>query len=87
MSRIAPRLAEEPGRVLRLQAFRGAHPEIISRYTLRGLLDKPNTLTGGAAAGQVDWLPSATVRTAASCVEQVADHSGGGPATLIAHAE
>jgi hypothetical protein len=65
----ALRLArEEPGQMLRLQAFRTAHPEVIigdggfgvwqaripepdgehviSRYTLRELLDKPDELTG-----------------------------------------
>ncbi len=69
MSRAALRLVrEEPDQVLRLQAFRAAHPEviigdfgfgvwqaripepsgeqIISRYTLRELLDKLDELTG-----------------------------------------
>ena len=70
----ALRLArEEPDQVLRLQAFRAAHTEVIigdggfavwqaripepngehviSRYTLRELLDKLDELTGGAPAG------------------------------------
>jgi hypothetical protein len=69
VSRGALRLVrEEPGQVLRLQAFRAAHPEVmigdlgfgvwqaripmpqgehvISRYTLRELLDKLDELTG-----------------------------------------
>jgi hypothetical protein len=69
MSRTVLRLVrEEPYQVLRLQAFRAAHPEviigdfgfgvwqaripepagewIISRYTLRELLDKLDKLTG-----------------------------------------
>jgi len=69
ISRAALRLVrEEPGQVLRLQAFRAAHPEVIigdfgfgvwqaripepdgehviSRYTLRELLDKLDELTG-----------------------------------------
>ena len=69
MSRAALRLVrEEPDQVLRLQAFRAAHPEVIigdfgfgvwqaripepngerviSRYTLRELLDKLDELTG-----------------------------------------
>ena len=68
VSRGALRLVrEEPGQVLRLQAFRAAHPEVIigdfgfgvwqaripipqgehviSRYTLRELLDKLDELT------------------------------------------
>jgi hypothetical protein len=74
MSRAALRLVrEEPDQVLRLQAFRAAHPEVIigdfgfgvwqaritepdgehviSRYTLRELLDRLDELTGGAPAG------------------------------------
>ena len=74
MSWRALRLArEEPGQVLRLHAFRAAHPEVIigdggfgvwqarvpepsgeqviSRYTLRELLDKLTELTGEAPAG------------------------------------
>ena len=74
MSRAALRLVrEEPGQVLRLQAVRAAHPEVIigdfgfgvwqaripepdgehviSRYTLRELLDRLDELTGGAPAG------------------------------------
>ncbi len=74
ISRAVLRLVrEEPDQVLRLQAFRAAHPEviiddggfgvwqaripepdgerIISRYTLRELLDKLAELTGGAPAG------------------------------------
>jgi hypothetical protein len=74
MSWYALRLVrEEPGQVLRLQAFRAAHPEVIigdggfgvwqaripepngeqviSRYTLRELLDKLAELTGEAPAG------------------------------------
>jgi len=73
MSRAALRLIrEEPGQVLRLQAFRAAHPEVIigdfgfgvwqaripepagehviSRYTLRELLDRLDELTGGVPA-------------------------------------
>jgi hypothetical protein len=68
---------EEPDQVLRLQAFRIAHPEVIigdgefgvwqgripaphgehviSRYTLRELLDKLDKLTGkGPTSGSVD---------------------------------
>jgi hypothetical protein len=68
---------EEPDQVLRLQAFRVAHPEVIigdggfevwqaripephgehviSRYTLRELLDKLDKLTGkGSTSGSVD---------------------------------
>ena len=76
--RAALRLArEEPGQVLRLQAFRAAHPEVIigdggfgvwqaripepngeqviSRYTLRELLDRLDKLTGeGSASGSVN---------------------------------
>ncbi len=74
MSWYALRLVrEEPGQVLRLQAFRAAYPEVIigdggfgvwqgrvpepsgeqviSRYTLRELLDKLAELTGEAPAG------------------------------------
>ena len=75
MSWRALRLArEEPGQVLRLHAFRAAHPEviigdggfevwqaripepdgeqIISRYTLRELLDEVAVLTGNHGVQQ-----------------------------------
>ena len=86
MSWRALRLArEEPDQVLRLQAFRAAHPEVIigdggfgvwqaripepdgehviSRYTLRELLDKLDELTEDTAANRT---AARTERTAAS---------------------
>jgi hypothetical protein len=95
MSRTALRLLrEEPDQVLRLQAFRAAHPEVIigdfgfgvwqaripepdgeqivSRYTLRELLDRLGELTGGTAASRTAANSEGTAasrRRRCSCIE------------------